>query len=339
MRTFLLLLFFAFVVSLSAQSPLQDPDVDWAAYIELTLPADPLMAVADEDPYAGMMVLKLTSDDHSFGDIPDHSLNYKLWEVTRQNEWEIFEDAALTRPYPFEAAMRKVTGPDTIITFDPNTYEEKLMISNSSKVFPFEVEHLRVRQLLLYHNKSAQFEIKTLAIGPCYDDGRVPYWLKVPEDDGIPPYPLSDSTINWIIRYKTYDASPGPENWEEVKNTTGPILDRFIDRIRYDSSIVLYQPEGPPVSVTERPCLFSCSQSMMVFDPQTNQETVQEINIGLDHEMITELQMVQTWFWNEEDATLTTRLDAVAPRFWVTNTGDNPTFPKILFYRRCDDAH
>jgi hypothetical protein len=336
MRTFLLLLFFAFGAVIYGQSTAQEPDVDWAAYIELILPADPLLSSGDEDPKAGMAVLKLTSRDAGFSETVNHSLNYKLWEMARQNEWEIFEDAGLTRPLSFETAMRRATRPDTIISFDPSTYEEKLLIAIGSRELPYEAEHLKVRQLLRYHNATANFDIQTLAIAPCWDDGSAPYWLKVPDDDGLPGNPLTDTTITWITRYKTFEASPGPENWEEIKNTTGPILDRFIDRIRNDSSIVLYQPEGPAVSITERPCLFSCSQSMMVFDPQTNKEEIQEINVGLDHEMITELQLVETWFWNEEELTLVTRLDAVAPRYWVTNTGDDPTYARVLFYRRCE---
>ena len=28
-------------------------------------------------------------------------------------------------------------------------------------------------------------------------------------------------------------------------------------------------------------------------------------------------------------------LDAVAPKFWVINTGDDPTYSRVLFYRKC----
>lgn len=335
MRTFLLLINFAFVGSLSAQMVAKDPGIDWAAYIELILPADPLLFSADADVHASMAVLKLNAADDGFSEMVNHSLNYKLWEVTRQNEWEIFEDPGLTRPIPFEQAMRRAEGIDTIITFDPNTYEEKIQVSSGDREYPYEANYVKVRQLLMYHNVTANFEIRTVAIAPCWDDGRVPYWLKVPDYEELPASPLTDSAFNWIIRYKTFDASPGPESWQEIKNITGPILDRFVDRIRTDSSIVLFDPEGPPVSIAERPCLFSCTQSMMVFDPQTNREEVQEINVGLDHEEITELQLVQTWYWNDEDATLITHLDAVAPKFWVINTGDDPTYSRVLFYRKC----
>src|SRR5262249_15594628 len=91
----------------------QDPSVDWAAVIELTLPADPFYLPVEEGRDASITVLKLSAEDHSLSAAVDHSLNSKLWEMAKSEQWELFADPALTRRIPFEEVMRRISQPDT----------------------------------------------------------------------------------------------------------------------------------------------------------------------------------------------------------------------------------
>lgn len=313
---------------------LQDASIDWAGYIEIVIPADPVSNTAEEDAFAEVSVLKLISDDEGLGKV-NHSLSVKLWEMAREGQWELYEDAGLAKPLAFEGAMRRLMAPDTLIEFDPETYEETMTIT-SKEDFPSESPWIRVRQLLVYRNVSATFEVYTTAVAPCRYDGSPFYWMKLPA--GSETYYGSvaqDTAIAWAVRYTTLDTSPDPESWDEVKNTTGPIITRFIDRIRPDSSITLHTPDNEPVTGPERRCLFSCVQKEKVFDPQRGMEQVQETVAGIDHEDISELQLVEEWAWDQLENQLYIRLIAVAPRFWVIPELGESTFPKVLFFRKC----
>jgi hypothetical protein len=305
---------------------------DWAAYIELVLPADPTLA--QEQTFATVGVLKLAIEDNQWNEVrPRHSLNHKLWELVKAGGWPIFEDAEMLRPTNFEAALLYMSRTDTVLTFDPETYEETITI-NALRQLPPEAPFIKVRQLLTYDNASANFDLITTAIAPCFDNGFTPYWMAVPDAswDQTP----NEEDISWAIRFQTEDNTPGPERWQEIKNTTGPLLDRFIDRLRGDETILLADPAtGKTIMGKERECLFACTQTIEVFDPQTNTELSQEVYSGLDQEQVTELQLLQEWFWSDTENRLYTRLMAVAPRFWVLDPErQRDTYPKILFYRR-----
>ena len=337
MRLIILILSAGISFAGNAQTPVSanQNEFDWAAYFELVLPADPLYATADEDENAEMAILKLSTDDGSLSSTINHSLNMKLWDMAREEVWEIYEDANLTRQIDFNQAMLRLNHPDTVVTFDPETYEEKLEIQPVVRALPFEVEWVKVRQQLLYNNVTAHFEIRTLAIAALWNEGDIPYWLKVPQKVGTGVIDLDNKDINWAVRYTTLESTPGPGSWEETKNNTGAVIQRFIDRIRNDGTIELYDAMDNLISAAERPCMFSCIQNITVFDPETYQEQNQEIAIGIDHEVVSELQLTQEWFWNDREDTLETVLIAVAPRFWVINT-EGLTYPKIIFQRRCD---
>jgi len=323
---------------LSAQPAkiIQDPRVDWAAVIELTLPADPFFLPEEEGRDAGITVLKLLSDDRSLSAAIDYSLNGKLWQIAKSEQWEMYADAALTRRLPFEEAMRKFSHPDTTITFDPETYEENVQISFNENPLPFEASQVKVRQILSYHNASAIFDIQTIAIAPCWEGNKVPYWLKIPTTPVVQPESINDQPdITWAARYMTEDCSPTEERWEEVKNLTGDVVERFLDRIRNDNNVDLYDLNDELVQPASRACLFSCADTLAVFDPQTWKETIQITNKGLDYEKLDDLQLVEEWYWQEEEGVLITRLIAVAPRYWVYRDGEE-AFRQAKFYRRCD---
>ncbi len=306
---------------------------DWVAFIELTLPADP--SLAQEPDMASAGILKLTVEQNEWHiPAPNHSLHPKLWELVKSGQWSIFADPELTRPLNFEAALAYMSRMDTVVTFNPETYEEKVEISGL-KAFPFEATWIKVRQVLSYDHATANFHMRTIAIAPCFDSGFTPYWMAVPDApwENTP----NEEDITWAVKYITHATSPGPDRWQEIKNTTGPIIDRLIDRLRGDENITLYEPEtGKPVRGKERECLFACTQLIKVFDPQTNTEFQQELYSGIDQQQVTELQLMEEWFWDATAQKLYTRLVAVAPRFWVLDTEKNaPTYPKILFYHKC----
>ncbi len=140
MKSFLLPASLFITLNLAAQTELilQDSSVKWAAEIELTLPADPLEYSANEDRTATLAVLKLNEPDRSLGGYVNHSLNAKLWDMAENGDWEAYSNADLTRRLENDELMSIISGPDSVITVDPDTYEEKVHVSWDARPFPMK---------------------------------------------------------------------------------------------------------------------------------------------------------------------------------------------------------
>ena len=335
----LLPLFVLGACTLAAQPAecLRRPDVNWAAIIELVLPADPLLASANEPKEASMAVLKLTSDDQSLYGYIGHSLNAKLWDLASTGDWEAYADANLTQPLSADVVLQKVGAPDTTLTYDPETYKEKLAIVWDLRPYPDQITNLKVRQLLTYDDTKGSFSILTLAIAP-YDNGKTPYWLKVPASETPDAELLETPDINWAVRYVTRNSSPQIQEFQAVKEEIGPVMEVFFEKMQSSPNIPLYNAVNhyDPLPPNLRTCLFECTDTTVTVDPENYEEQTQIVRSGLKAEDVTDLELIQECYFDETAGELFTRLVAVAPRYrYYFQEGE--WHPRIGFYRRCDD--
>lgn len=341
MKSFLLPASLLISLNLSAQVEqiLRDSTVNWAAEIELTLPADPLEYSANEDRSATLAVLKLNEPDHSLGGYVNHSLNAKIADLAENGDWEAYSDADLTRPMDADELNSIISGPDSVITVDPETHEEKVQVAWDVRPSADKARFVKVRQLLTYNDRDATFAVHTLSIAPFTGNQEPRFWLKVPEQEAIEPdsmYARPDFT--WAVRYVTNVSSPLVSDFQVLKDETGPIMERFFDRIYADTTVNLYASanDEQPISGDKRNCLFSCTDSVSTFDPETYLEHVEIFHTELLPGQIIDLQLIEELYWQEEDGLLYTRLVAVAPRYKFYYQ-EGQWYPRIGFYRRCDE--
>ncbi|MCB0543986.1 MAG: hypothetical protein H6575_19525 [Lewinellaceae bacterium] len=341
MKSFLLPASLLIPLCLSGQLEqiLQDPEVNWAAEIEITLPADPLANSNDEDRSAAMAVLKLNESDQSLDRYISHSLNAKLWDIAENGDWEAYSNADLTRPLDIDELMNIVSGPDSIVTVDPDTYEEKVQLSWNTHPGPHDARYVKVRQLLTYNDEEALFSIRTLAIAPFTGNEEPRFWLKVPEESPVDPDSMfMRPDFTWAVRYITNVSSPQVSDFQVLKDETGPIMDRFFDRIMGDTLVDIYETatDDEPLAGIRRQCVFSCTDSVSTFDPETYLEHVEIFYTELLPDQIVDLQLIEEIYWQDEDGLLYTRLVAVAPRY-KSYYQEGQWFPRVGFYRRCDE--
>jgi hypothetical protein len=342
MKSFLLPASLLLTLNLAAQIEkiLEDPSVSWAAEIELTLPADPLEFSANEDRTAALAALKLTAEyEPTLQGYVNHSLNAKLWDIAENGDWEAFSNAELTRPLDTEELLQIISGPDTIVTFDQATYEERVQIAWAVYPFPQEARFVKVRQLLTYNDEEAIFKVYSLAIAPFTGSEAPRFWLKVPETEAFRPDTLFvRPDVTWVARYVTNDASPRVSDFQVLKDDTGPVMERFFDRIMADTTVLLYGSlmDEEPLPVYKRSCLFSCTDSVSTYDPETNIEHVEVFHTELMPGQIIDLQLIEEFYWQDEDGLLYTRLVAVAPRYKFYYQ-EGQWHPRVGFCRRCDE--
>lgn len=341
MKSFLLPASLLIPLSLFTQTEhiLADPAVKWAAEIELTFPVDPLKFSANEDRTATLAVLKLNEPDRGLGGYVNHSLNAKLWEMAENGDWEAYSNSDLTRRLENDELMSIISGPDSIVTVDPDTYEEKVQVSWDKRPFPHEARFVKMRQLLTYNDDEAIFTAYTLAIAPFTGNEEPRFWLKVPEVEALEPDSMfKNPDFTWAVRYVTNVSSPRVDDFQVLKDETGPVMGRFFDRIMADTTVDIYAGthDDDPLAGDKRMCVFSCVDSVSTFDPETYLEHVEVFHTELLPDQIVDLQLIEELYWQEEDGLLYTRLVAIAPRYKFYYQ-EGQWYPRVGFYRRCDE--
>jgi hypothetical protein len=203
-------------------------------------------------------------------------------------------------------------------------------------VLPFEATQMVARQLLMYHNANATFSLQTSAIGICGSDGNPMYWLKIPELVGNYPTDLdADPDVSWGARYTTRQDSPFPEDCKILKNNTGELLPRFLDRVRLDTTIELFDQQFQLIPPDQRHLIFSRTDTIVLFDPGNWTEKTIIVDGGLDEEEVEQLGLTQVWYWHDTDNMLYTELLAVAPRFDVAAEQEQKKISRVGFFRLC----
>jgi hypothetical protein len=315
---------------------LNDAGISWAATFDLMLPADPLQATILEYKEASAAILKLTMPDQSLRGFVDHSLNKKLWEVAEAGLWEAYADPDLSEPLDRDQINKIIMGQDTTVTFDPETYEERISIVFESHPFPSQMPFVKVRQLLAYHEADARFSLYTTAVAACTELGETLFWLKPPETNLFAQADLLEQRdISWAVRYKTKFASPRLADFQVIKNTAGVFAERFLNRIKTSPEIPLYDPQGELLSAFDRANLFFSTDTVVAVDPTTYEERSKIIHREYPSEKLVDLQLIQEWYWNDLTGELLTQLVAVGPRFRMELNDE--WFPAVRFYRRCDE--
>lgn len=311
----LLLLFLLLPFALTAQTEriLTDTSVTWAAAFELILPVDPLDIWEEEgQKLAEMAVLKLQSDDTSLSRYVHYALNGLIWENLGRGDRKYFADAALTLPLTFDEVVRIIGAPDTVTTFDPETYEEKKAIVWDAHFFPAECPLLRTRQLLIYHDAEVQFDIVTLAIAPAQPDGSVQFWMQIPADKNPDSIDLRSPEINWAVRYVTQTSSIG--DFQVLKGGDIPIMERLFERVRNDTTIALYfRKDEAAVSPTHREGIFISQSMVCVQPPGTFDQEFRLVQSEIKPSDVRVLELIEEWIWDRERQIPAVRLRGIAP--------------------------
>lgn len=317
---------------------LADPTVTWAAEIELTLTPDEDISAWPFDSLNTSAVLKTVTTSPDLDPYPDPpNLNTRLFDALHAGRWPVFADAALTRPLSLDDCLDRIHGAlrDTIVDFDPETFEEKVMIVFSCWG-PGDLKLVRVRQLLVYRDKTAQFELRTLAIAPVLPDDKTAFWFAVPDAPARPPR-LSDPDIVWARRLKTRGASLDVATLQPIMGAQFALLPAFLDRVGADATIkILDGQDWKPVMSAGRESLFSRVDTVVTFDPETYAEQLQIAGFELNIKDVRQLRLVQDWYWHESRQRLIVRLVAVAPMIDVLDEQGEFRYSKPMFYRAHD---
>lgn len=359
----LLFLLFLPTTFLAAQQPdyLKNPDIVWAADIEQDWIVDnPSLENEWED---GITTLKLLRLEKYRWDWDSPYLADLVCDAAEAGYLPIFEDPQCTVPATFnrkpqilydvtkdgdiipKGRVKSVPyATDTIITYDPETSDRQVVAVHTEYPPLSQVKAWRIRGTMNYNAKKASWSLNIQAVAPLVKQ-------KIENADSVAYKPLfwfrtgdkqprfdSKHTI-WAKRIVSkrpdaYLPVIQPHMLKVIDGFQNPIEHQF-RVLATDMKTPFYGPGNEmPLTKEERLSMLSKTDTIVTFDPETYEEKVMLARTDLNPEIIQQLRLMQTWYWDEKKHRLFIRLDAVAPMIDVTDSYGNFRYQRPLYYRR-----
>ena len=325
---------------LPAQSGfLKDPDIVWAAEIEQDWVVDILSLENEWDE--GITTLKLLRTEQNSRYWATPYLSELVFRAIMDGKLPVYKDPQCTMPAD---PLTVFPGKDTVTTFDPETYEEKVSIVWVEPDPAHDFKAWRLRQVLSYHRKSATWSTRVEAVAPLI-------LVKNPAGDSIGMRPLcwfrpedkrpktSSNHIVWAK--KTVNRQPAtrvpavPPNPVKLSDGFQNPLIHQLKLLETDMKTPFYDTwNEAPLPPAERKSMLARTDTVVTFDPETYEEKVMVVKNEINPDNIRSLRLVQTWYWDERRQRLSICLDAVAPLLDVTDSFGNFRYQRPLYYRK-----
>ncbi|MCC6413550.1 MAG: hypothetical protein IT270_17980 [Saprospiraceae bacterium] len=339
MRLFLILLLLPSRI-FSQSNFLQNPDIVWAAEIEQDWVVDiPYMT---EEWEWGLTTVKLLRTENNESQWQPPLLGSLILHAAKLGKLPLFRDAACTLPAD-TAQVLMVR--DSFIVFDPDTYEEKMVVEHSFVDTREDIVAWRLRQVVYYNATKSSWQTQPSAIAPLiritsYTSdslGLKPlFWIKV---EATEPK-LESNNIVWAKKTKTTQRKtkfkPMESRMVKLIDAYQQPMDDYIKAFAENKNLTFYDGfEGSkPLDMMVRYQMVHRTDTVVTFDPENYEEKIVVVNNDINSDQIKELRLVQTWFWDERKSRLFIHLDAVAPMFDVMDDHGNFRYQTPLFYQK-----
>lgn len=350
MKKRLLAAFLPFLIPafLSAQYEqiLNDPDVIWAAEITLEFIVEPEYAGITVDSLNSSVPLKILNANP--GEIvPDqNTLASRLLDLAENGPWPVYLDPKDATPLSKAERLKRLFTFDTITVTDVETRLLK-NVAVHNDLDPTQLQRVRVRQLLYYRAKTAEFEVFTLGFAPIINRtvsyGEVdvflysytPFWFKSPQAKGKKAaYPdLNSRDITWARRLKTMANDVRLDSLRPFKDLRQPLSQELVSRFRDDPAYAAVNSDWSPILPPERNKLIFKADTVITFDPETYEEKVEVVKSEITGQEIGGLRLMEDWFWEEKSKNLVMRLYAFAPMVEIKDSEGNFRYLLPLFWR------
>lgn len=337
MRSLLLLLLLPNF--LTAQSAfLQDKNIVWAAEIEQDWIIDG-SSLSDEYTL-GLKTLKLLRTEQNEDYWENSSLAELVYHAASTGALPIYDDMEFLQPAD---PVRVLSKSDTVVTFNPETYEETVRIVRTDFDGFKQFKAWRLRQVLYYNKKTPGWNTVVIAIAPllqvcCNDKDSVAYkpafWFK-PNNERPN---LGKKEIVWAKM--TRNKQPGT-----LISINQPhmlkVLDGFQNPAEHNFGLFKSDPKGQfyaswedkkPMPIEDRLSLVSKIDTVVTFDPETYEEKVIIVRNDVNPADVNFIRLYQTWYWDERKNRLSICSDQVGPMVDVLDYDGNFKFSRTLYY-------
>jgi hypothetical protein len=325
-----------------AQSALfANPDIVWAAEIEQDWKVEVASIWNEYDE--GLTTLKLLRTEQNELDWQYPYLAHLVYAAAVSKKLPIYKDPECKIPVDVYDAYPG-TGLDTLIVFNPETYEENLQLVRKKLNIEGDFVGWRLRQILFYNTKKAVWGTKVVALAPLMHSRKEDstsalkpiFWFKADEK----PQKLSSNNIVWAKRLLNKQVgtrvSAFPDKMLKYNKELSNPVEHLLGSMKAYPKIVVYGPNNEkPLTPKERTDLMAPRvDTIVIFDPETYEEKIKAVQNELNPDDIDQLRLIQHWYWDERRGRLSITLEAVGLMIKVLDDFGEYRYSRLLCYRR-----
>lgn len=310
-------------VSLPAQLDdiLKNPNVTWAATFE----TEHDFRLNPKQEGASIQLLKFTYPEEGCVDfINDNWLTHWILKGMADGKFKASDDPALSVWVAQTTLMNRITSIDTVITFDPATYEERMQVIRND-LNGDDIIGFRTYEVIFYDKKTGSFETRLLALAPLVTQtdptGKVVSkspvaWLAI---DGRMPgnFSLQNPDIIWsaLLIDKANDLEIS-----QLKVLKNEWKQPFTAQFHLEALGMKHPVErskgfgcGKLLSKKDIDNLYTSIDTVTTLDPVTFKETIKIIKNDVRPSDLQKIRLVQEWYYDKRRNVLFNKLKAVSP--------------------------
>ncbi len=269
-----------------------------------------------------------------------------IFDNAKAGEYNCFNDSELTQPLYKNELTGLISNTDTVVTFNPDTYEEMIQIIKV-ELSPKDIHGLRVKQIIYYNQKSKNLNTRVVAVAPLIKSKAARglnvkqkksqllplFWVKM---DGklSKKFKVKSSDINWATLVFPKTNSVDLDAVKTIKITNGFDIKNqiYIQAINFEKSIVSNYDGNVKLTPQELKSSFTNRDTIVKISPQTYQEEVNIIENKITSEDISNIRLVQEWYFDKKRNQLMNRVKAINPIIKKTNKKGKFKNWKSLFF-------
>ena len=296
-------------------------------------------------------LIKFTGDASSFSDHNTSSwVTSWIFNKAQEGKYQCFNDSELTQSLYENELIALISNKDTVVTFNPDTYEEMIQIVKTD-LSPKDIHGLRVKQVIYYHQKSKSLNTRVVAVAPLVlskaarelgikpkKDQLLPlFWIKM--DGKLPKkFKKKSSDINWaaLVFSKTNPIDLDAIKTVKISNGFDIKNQIYQQAVNFEKPIVSSYDGKEKIKPTELKAIFTRRDTVVSISPQTYQEEVKINETKITSKEISNIRLVQEWYFDGKRNQLMNRVKAINPIIKRTVKGRKYKIWKPLFMIKYD---
>ena len=343
MRNLLFVLLFSYLpIALNAQLDdlLKNPDVSYVATFE----TEHDFRLSSKRETSDLQLLKFDYQNKGCADFRnDNWLARWLLQGMKNGIYRAYESIDLSVIVTHTTLLNKITTIDTVITFDPDTYEETMRVIKN-ELNPDDIKSFRTLQAIYYHKKTGNFQTRLLAIAPMVDitdpqgnvNGKMPLaWLAMDGKlaDGLS---VQSPDVAWaallLDRVNTLKISELKLKKNEMKKTFAEQL--FQEAISMKHPVESSEGYGCKNMLTRKEidAMTNSIDTVITFDPETYKETMQIGKSEYTTAKLKQVLLAQEWYYDGSRHLIATKLKAIAPMVDVYDDKNTFMYSRRQYY-------
>ncbi|MCG8326580.1 MAG: hypothetical protein MI974_02785 [Chitinophagales bacterium] len=321
-----LLLLLPFITKAQYSNIIKNDDISWAAESFSAISFDN-QCPPKKDHHPTATPIKILQTD--FDALSEQAFTDALISKMRNGTWKAYKDHTLSKALDVSAVNDIYMIIDTVITFDPETYEEVMNVVQYDLLAT--ASQFKVKQLWFFNDDEGSFETTALAIAPLVKNElgslHTPVWYKLPS-----PSKKLFNPAHKKVQYAAYLSFFVDEmEMQVLKGSLTELKGNLIKRLE-TGTMIAYDADKHPIPQEEVKDIFIATDTIYTIDPETYEANFEVVKREYRSEDINDYHSQQSWFFDPQSGRLQCRAEAIAPSVAITDEYGTLTNYRPLFF-------